>query len=61
MITRAAPAIGALMYGAATEYAGLQVPVIVGATLATLGAVWAWRQLPRMVRGLERSVPAGAH
>ena len=58
MITRAAPAIGALMYGAATEIAGLQVPVIIGAALATLGAVWAWRQLPRMVRGLERATPA---
>jgi MFS family permease len=61
MITRAAPAIGALMYGAATEFAGLQAPVILGATLATLGVVWAWRRLPRMVRGLERTRPEAAH
>jgi hypothetical protein len=48
------------MYGAATEIAGLQVPVVIGAALATLGAVWAWRQLPRLVRGLERAVPIRA-
>jgi len=57
MITRAAPAIGALLYGAAAEYAGLQVPVLIGTTIAMGASLWAGRQLPRMVRALERPRP----
>jgi MFS family permease len=57
MITRAAPAIGALLYGAATEFAGLQAPVILGTLLSSVASVWAGRRLPRLVRALER--PAG--
>jgi MFS family permease len=57
MITRAAPAIGALLYGAATEVAGLQLPVIAGTLLAAGSSLWAGRRLPRIVRALERATP----
>ena len=39
MITRAAPAMGALIYGAAAEMFGLRVPVLIGVTICIL--VWA--------------------
>jgi MFS family permease len=58
MITRAAPAIGALLYGAATEFAGLQLPVILGTLIAAGACLWAWRRLPRIVRSLERTPTA---
>src|SRR5436309_4017047 len=46
MITRAAPAMGALVYGAAAELVGLQIPVLIGVTIlpgnvgADLAAAW---------------------
>src|SRR3984885_8343687 len=42
MITRAAPAMGALIYGAAAEVFGLQIPVLIGVTicLAMWGRTW---------------------
>jgi MFS family permease len=58
MITRAAPAIGALLYGAATEFAGLQLPVLIGTIAAAAASVWAGRRLPQIVRALERPTPA---
>ncbi len=54
MITRAAPALGAVIYGGLSEALGLRAPVLVGAALAVLCCVWAARQLPRMARALER-------
>ena len=54
MITRAAPAIGALLYGALTEVAGLQAPVVIGSCAAIGGAIWAARRLRRITRFLER-------
>ena len=60
MITRAAPAMGALCYGAASEFAGLRIPVLVGAALC--GFVWmrTWMRLPRMAPLLEGAgAPAG--
>ncbi len=59
MITRAAPAIGALLYGAATEIGGLQIPVILGTIVAAAASVWAGRRLPQIVRALERPGPKG--
>jgi len=55
MITRAAPAMGALAYGAASEFAGLQVPVLIGCALCCLAWLRTWSRLPRMAPVLERS------
>nr|WP_283949650.1 MFS transporter [Limobrevibacterium gyesilva] len=54
MITRAAPAMGALSYGAASEVAGLQAPVLVGCAIAAGACVAAISRLPHMARALER-------
>src|SRR5260370_11263405 len=53
MIQRAAPALGAVVYGAATEYAGLQVPVLVGCVCCALLCLLFLRRLPVMERALE--------
>lgn len=55
MITRAAPAMGALTYGMASEFLGLQVPVLVGCLLCILAWLWAKSRLPRMAPALEGS------
>ena len=55
MIVRAAPAMGALTYGAASEFLGLQVPVIIGCLLCALAWQRAWARLPRMAPLLEGS------
>jgi MFS family permease len=55
MIQRAAPALGAVVYGAATEYAGLQVPVLVGCACCALLCLLFLRRLPVMERALERA------
>ena len=57
MITRAAPAIGALIYGVATEFVGLQLPVIAGCAVGAIAALVAMRQLPTIMRALERERP----
>ncbi len=53
MITRAAPAMGALIYGAASEFFGLQIPVLIGVLICI--AVWArtWRKLGFLAPALE--------
>jgi MFS family permease len=53
MITRAAPAMGALTYGIASEFLGLRVPVLIGVVVCV--AVWfrTWRRLHHMVPILE--------
>ncbi len=53
MITRAAPAMGALAYGVASEFLGLQIPVLIGAFLCVLVWLRTWARLPRMVPILE--------
>jgi hypothetical protein len=53
MITRAAPAMGALAYGAASEFLGLQIPVLLGCLLCGLAWLRAKANLPRMARSLE--------
>ena len=53
MITRAAPAMGALIYGAAAEVFGLQVPVLIGVAICM--AMWArtWLRLSQLAPALE--------
>ncbi len=55
MIQRAAPAFGAVIYGVLTEYAGLQVPVLVGCVICALLCLFFVRRLPAMERSLERA------
>ena len=61
MITRAAPAIGALLYGALTEVAGLQAPVVIGSCIAAGCTFWALRRLPQLTRFLERPTAKDKH
>ena len=53
MITRAAPAMGALIYGAAAEVFGLRIPVLAGVLICA--AVWirTWMKLKRLAPALE--------
>jgi predicted MFS family arabinose efflux permease len=53
MITRAAPAMGALVYGATSELVGLQVPVLIGTALCAAMWVRTWRRLGRISPALE--------
>jgi len=53
MITRAAPAIGALLYGTASEFVGLRVPVYVGATLCAGMWFYTWRKRKQIAQALE--------
>jgi MFS family permease len=55
MITRAAPAMGALSYGAASELLGLQLPVLLGCLLCALAWMRAQSRLPRIAPALEGS------
>ncbi len=55
MITRAAPAIGALAYGSAAGVFGLQLPVLVGCVLCTLAWLLTRLRLARMAPVLESS------
>ena len=55
MITRAAPAMGALTYGAASEFLGLQIPVLLGCLLCSLAWLLAKSRLPRIAPALEGS------
>jgi MFS family permease len=55
MITRAAPAMGALAYGASSEFLGLQLPVLIGCLLCGLAWLRARSALPRMAPVLEGS------
>jgi MFS family permease len=55
LITRAAPAVGALAYGAASEHLGLQLPVLLGCLLCALAWLRAKSNLPRMAPTLEGS------
>jgi predicted MFS family arabinose efflux permease len=55
MITRAAPAMGALSYGVSGEFLGLQVPVLIGCLLCALAWLRAQSGLPRIAPVLEGS------
>lgn len=52
---RAGPAAGALAMGVASEYVGLQAPVIVGAMLCLIGWLWARARMRRVADVLETS------
>lgn len=58
MITRAAPAMGALAYGVASEYLGLQIPVLIGAGLCIVVWLRTWGRLAHM-RPILEGVGAG--
>ena len=55
MVVRAGPAVGALVYGAASEFVGLQAPVVAGCLLACVAFLWAWTRLPAIEAALEKS------
>jgi hypothetical protein len=59
MITRAAPAMGALVYGAASEMFGLQIPVLIGACVCAAVWVRTWARLKRVAPALEGTGGAG--
>jgi predicted MFS family arabinose efflux permease len=60
MITRAAPAMGALCYGAASEFMGLRLPVLIGAALCACVWLRTWVRLPHMAPKLESTSAAVA-
>lgn len=53
LITRACPALGALVLGASGEVFGLSGPTFVAAGLAALAFIWGWMHAPRMAAALE--------
>ena len=53
MITRAAPAMGALIYGAAAEVFGLRLPVLIGVLICAGVWVRTWMKLGRLAPALE--------
>src|SRR6478736_3265929 len=55
MITRAAPAMGALTYGVAAEFLGLQIPVLLGCLLCSLAWLRTRSRLARIAPALEGS------
>jgi hypothetical protein len=55
MITRAAPAMGALTYGATSEFLGLQLPVLLGCLLCSLAWLRARSRVARIAPILEGS------
>ena len=57
MITRAAPAVGALVYGIAAEFAGLQAPVLIGCVLCLAMWLFTWMRRKQIAAALEGSSP----
>ena len=61
LITRACPALGALVLGASGEVWGLRVPTFIAAGLAVAVFVWGWMNIDRMAAALEgERAPDGA-
>lgn len=56
MISRGAPAVGAFLMGAASEFVGLQWPVAVGGLLCLALCLWALRQTCEFAPTLERGL-----
>ena len=56
MISRGAPAVGAFLMGAASEFVGLQWPVAVGGVLCLALCVWALRRSREFAAALEGGV-----
>ena len=57
LITRACPALGALMLGGAGEAFGLRLPALVGVALSLLVFVWGLGRLRRIEHSLEAPPP----
>lgn len=57
LITRACPALGALILGAAGEVFGLRWPVLVAVALSLLAVAWGLTRLPRIAAALEGPPP----
>jgi predicted MFS family arabinose efflux permease len=53
MITRAAPAVGALIYGTAAEFAGLRAPVLVGVAICLAMWLRTWLRRREIAMALE--------
>lgn len=53
LITRAAPAAGALIFGATSEALGLRIPILAACLICTAALAWTCTQLTRMSRALE--------
>lgn len=50
---RAGPAAGALVMGFASEFIGLQAPVVIGACLCLIAWAWARRRISKITNALE--------
>jgi MFS family permease len=59
MIVRAGPAMGALTYGVASEFVGLQIPVLIGCVLCALAWLRTHARLNAVAPVLERAQTAG--
>ncbi len=57
MITRAAPAVGALVYGTAAEFVGLRIPVLAGCAVCLAMWVHTWSRRKRIAAALEGEPP----
>ncbi|WP_137123725.1 MFS transporter [Roseomonas sp. HF4] len=57
LITRACPALGALLLGAAGEVFGLRWPTLVAVALSLLAVAWGLSRMNRMAEALEGSGP----
>lgn len=57
LITRACPALGALILGAAGEVFGLRWPTLVAVALSVLAVAWGMARLSRMAEALEGAPP----
>ncbi len=57
MIGRVGPAMGALTYGALSEFAGLRLPALFGCAIAVAACAWAFKRQPGMARALEAPAP----
>jgi predicted MFS family arabinose efflux permease len=53
MVVRGGPAVGALVYGAASEFVGLQAPVLAGCALLCVAWLWVRSRQPRIALALE--------
>jgi predicted MFS family arabinose efflux permease len=53
MVVRGGPAVGALAYGAASVFVGLQAPVLVGCVLLCAAWLWVRSRQPRIALALE--------
>ena len=53
MVVRGGPAVGALIYGATSEFVGLQLPVLAGCLLLCGAWVWVRSRQPRIALSLE--------